>query len=270
MVEIGPLADLLRGRGVAVLTGAGCSTDSGIPDYRGGGTRRRATNPIQYRSFVDSEATRQRYWARSVLGWPKIRDARPNAGHRAIARLEQAGVFRSLITQNVDGLHQAAGSPSPVELHGNLGSVRCLDCGALSSRDELQARLLDLNPGWTDQAAELAPDGDAHLEAVDRFRVARCCSCGGRLKPHVVFFGEAVPVDRVERAYAAVEATDVLLVIGSSLAVFSGYRFVRAAAKRGQPVAIVNLGDTRGDSEAALKLESPIGTLLPALASALA
>lgn len=265
--EVERLVGLLRGRRVAVLTGAGCSTDSGIPDYRGPGTRRRARNPIQYRAFLRDADTRRRYWARSLVGWTRIQGARPNAGHAALARLEWAGVASGVITQNVDRLHHRAGSRRVTELHGALAEVRCLDCGGLEPRAELQDRLLELNPGFTERHAAMLPDGDAELpEALVReLRVAGCVDCGGTLKPNVVFFGENVPRPVVDHAFGVVEAADALLVVGSSLAVFSGLRFVRRAAERGLPVAIVNLGETRGDALATVRLAAPIGQVLPAL-----
>lgn len=265
------LVDLLRGRRLAVLTGAGCSTESGIPDYRGEGTRRRARNPIQYRAFVTDAAVRARYWARSTLGWPRFAKARPNPGHYALARLEQAGLLVGLITQNVDRLHHRAGSRRVLELHGSLATVRCLTCGHAIDRDAFQQWLLELNPGWSAHAAELAPDGDADLpdELTTRFRVPDCPRCGGILKPDVVFFGENVPRERVEAARRIVAAADVLLVAGSSLAVYSGYRFVLEAARQRKPIALVNLGPTRGDALATLRLEGRTGEVLPRLAAAL-
>ncbi|MCB9796850.1 MAG: NAD-dependent deacetylase, partial [Alphaproteobacteria bacterium] len=190
---VDPLAQLLRGRRVLALTGAGCSTESGIPDYRGPETARRARNPIRFQDFVKSPEGRQRYWARSFVGWPRIAEARPNAGHRALAALEQRGLLSGLITQNVDRLHQAAGSRAVIELHGALAEVICLGCGRLSKRADLQARLAALNPGFGRRDAEAAPDGDADLIEVTDFQVAGCGQCGGDLKPHVVFFGENVP-----------------------------------------------------------------------------
>lgn len=264
------LADLLRGRRVAVLSGAGCSTESGIPDYRGPETRRRARNPVQYQAFMTDPGARVRYWARSTVGWPRFRQARPNAGHAALAHLEAAGVVYGVVTQNVDRLHQAAGSRRVVELHGALAEVRCLTCGALSSREAHQRRLAALNPGWAPRTAELAPDGDAELGDVAGFLVPACRDCGGVLKPNVVFFGESVPRATVEAAYALVAEADVLLVVGSSLAVYSGYRFVRWAAQAARPVAIVTLGATRGDALATLRVEARLGEALPRLAAALA
>ncbi|WP_346016998.1 NAD-dependent protein deacetylase [Pseudenhygromyxa sp. WMMC2535] len=268
--QLDALAAMLRGRRVLALTGAGCSTESGIPDYRGEGTRARARNPVKFDRYVGDPAARRRYWARAMIGWPKFCAARPNAGHAALAALEAEGFISGLITQNVDRLHHAAGSREVVELHGALAEVRCLSCGAIEARADLQARLEQLNPGWLDAErlrAPMAPDGDADLEdpALARFRVADCLRCAGLLKPNVVFFGEAVPAPVVERGYAMVDAAEALLVLGSSLAVFSGLRFVRRAAARELPVAIVNLGPTRGDPLASLRLGARVGELLPQL-----
>lgn len=258
---------LTRGRRLVALTGAGCSTDSGIPDYRGPG--RPLRRPIQHRDFLSSEASRARYWARSAVGWPRFRAAEPNAGHRALAALEGAGALAGLITQNVDGLHQAAGSRRVVELHGALCEVACLGCGALHARDEVQGWLEALNPGCAEAGVQDAPDGDAELDAPEGFVVPACPACGGVLKPHVVFFGDNVPRPRVDEAWALFDEGEVLVVVGSSLAVFSGYRFVRRAAERGVPVLIVNQGPTRGDALAAVVWPAPIGEALPALAAAL-
>lgn len=265
------LADLLRGRRFVALTGAGCSTTSGIPDYRGPGTRERARNPVKYRAFVSDADARRRYWARSVAGWPRFVAARPNPAHVALAELERAGRLAGIITQNVDRLHQAAGSRRVVELHGALEEVRCLDCGGLEPRARLQERLTALNPEHDPGGATPAPDGDAELPAqdVDGFRVAPCERCGGVLKPHVVFFGENVPAPTVDAAYALLAGGDALVVAGSSLAVFSGYRFLRAAKQRGLPVAIVNLGPTRGEELADVRVEEDVTEALPWLASAL-
>jgi NAD+-dependent protein deacetylase sirtuin 4 len=269
--DIVRLADLLRGRRLAVLTGAGCSTESGIPDYRGPGTRRRARNPIQYRAFVRDAETRRRYWARSLAGWERIRGARPNAGHVALAAMEGAGHIGGLITQNVDRLHHAAGSRSVIELHGALAEARCMACGAIESREALQRRLLALNPGFAGVGATMLPDGDMALpeDLVRDFRVASCRACAGHLKPNVVFFGENVPRPVVDAAFGYLDAAQALLVAGSSLAVFSGFRFVRRAAEIGLPVAIVNLGETRGDPLATLRVRGRLGEALPALAEAL-
>ena len=272
------LLDLLRDRRVVALVGAGCSTESGIPDYRGPQSPMRDRKPMQYREFVGSAAGRARYWARSAIGWQRVAAARPNAAHEALARLEAGGVVRGVITQNVDGLHHAAGSRHVVELHGSLASVRCLSCDGAVARAEFQQRLMALNRAWSDETAGFsardaasAPDGDAELlaAAYARFQVPPCDACGGVLKPDVVFFGENVPKARVDAAWALFAAADVLLVVGSSLTVFSGRRFVYGAQKAGVPIAIVNLGPTRADECAALKVEAPVGTALPRLAEAL-
>jgi len=255
----------VRRRKLAVLTGAGCSTESGIPDYRGPGTARRARKPVQYRQFVDDAAWRQRYWARAAVGWERIARARPNPAHEALAAWSES--LTSLITQNVDGLHQAAGSAGVIELHGSLHRVVCMSCGKREARDQLQERLSLLNPGWErHRGVEAAPDGDAELDSVSGFRVAACLTCGGPLKPDVVFFGESVPRPRVHRALAAVDDAEALLVVGSSLTVYSGYRFVRRAHQRQIPVAILSLGPTRGDPLATVKVEARAGDLLPRLA----
>lgn len=269
--DVERLISLMRGRRAAVLTGAGCSTESGIPDYRGPETRRRARSPMRFSAFLGDDEARRRYWARSVIGWPRMAGARPNAAHTAIRRMQESGTVRGLVTQNVDRLHHAAGSEDAIELHGALAEVRCLECGDVSSREALQRRLLTLNPGWAEQQAEIAPDGDAELlpSLIERFRVADCLRCEGPLKPNVVFFGESVPRERVEDAYRAVEDADVLLVVGSSLAVFSGYRFVRRAAERGIPVAMINLGESRGDTYAEVNVQARAGMVLPRLAAAL-
>lgn len=265
------LIGLLRGRRVVALTGAGCSTESGIPDYRGPDTPPRARPPLQHREFVELEAARRRYWARSLLGWPRLAAARPNAGHAALATLEHAGAVVGLITQNVDGLHHGAGSREVVELHGALRRVRCLACGEVTARDELQRRLGAANPAWLARSGGVAPDGDADLvedDAAD-FEVAACTSCGGVLMPDVVFFGGSVPRPTLDAAWATFDRAEVLLVVGSSLAVFSGYRFVRRAAERGVPVAILNQGPTRGDPHATLRVDARAGEALTAIARAL-
>jgi NAD-dependent SIR2 family protein deacetylase len=265
------LGDVLRGRKIVVLTGAGCSTESGIPDYRGPETRRTERNPIRYRAFVSDARARQHYWARSAIGWPTFAAATPNAGHSALAHLEAVGRVRGVITQNVDGLHQDAGSVRVTELHGALDEVRCLRCGRIEARDRLQTRLLEANPGWTDHAAAVAPDGDADLGpgATDAFAVPACTSCGGVLKPNVVFFGESVPEASVAEAWALMDEAEALLVAGSSLAVFSGFRFVRWAAAEGLPIGIVNLGPTRGDDLATVRVNGRTGAVLPRLVRAL-
>lgn len=265
------LIEFIRGKQIVVLSGAGCSTESGIPDYRGPEARGRKRNPIQYRAFITDPETRARYWARSAIGWPRFASFQPNPGHRALASLEKAGIVRGIITQNVDRLHQAAGSRNVVEIHGALDEVNCLNCQALESRDALQERILDLNPGWLNRSAELAPDGDAELpdELTHSFRVPSCLYCGGVLKPGVIFFGENVPRHCVDTAFRMLESGDVLLVVGSSLSVYSGYRFVRKAAELEMPVGIVNLGPTRGDDLAQIRINDRIGVVLPYLAHAL-
>lgn len=272
-MPVAALADLLRERRVVALTGAGCSTESGIPDYRGLDTPPRTRPPIQHREFVDKPDARRRYWARSLLGWPRLAAAAPNDGHRALAAMEQAGLLAGLITQNVDSLHARAGSRSVVELHGALARVRCLACDAITSRDELQARLVAANPGWLDRAHDVAvaPDGDAELpdELVADFAVASCTACDGVLMPDVVFFGGSVPRPTLDAAWSTFDRAEVLLVVGSSLAVFSGYRFVRRAAERGVPVAILNRGPTRGDDHAALRVDARAGAALTELACTL-
>ena len=261
------LASLMRGRRTVVLSGAGISTESGIPDYRGPDGSLRARKPMTYQQFVGSEQARRRYWARSAVGWERVASARPNAGHRALAAMEAAGHVGGVITQNVDGLHQAAGSRRVLELHGALADVRCLSCGSVERRDTYQDRLLRANPGWDAQPGRAAPDGDVDLApGVDSgFSVPGCRACGGVMKPDVVFFGENVPRGRVDAAFAMVDQAQVLLVAGSSLAVFSGFRFVERAAKDGTPVAIVNRGQTRGDAMAAVRLEGRLGDVLPRL-----
>jgi NAD-dependent SIR2 family protein deacetylase len=270
-VQLETAAEILGRGGVLVLSGAGVSTDSGIPDYRGPESSRRKRAPTKHKEFVKLPEARRRYWARSSIGWPMVRSAEPNRGHRALAELERQGPVRSLITQNVDGLHQAAGSGNVLELHGSLYDVRCLDCGMYESRDSVQQRITELNPGWPGTNGEIAPDGDVELPpgAEEAFRVPACRRCGGVLKPEVVFFGDSVPRERVDRAWSMYAAASSLLVVGSSLAVYSGYRFVRAAAKEGKPVIIINDGETRGDRHAVVKLEGRIAEILPALAARL-
>jgi NAD-dependent SIR2 family protein deacetylase len=247
---------------VAVLTGAGISTESGIPDYRGETGRQRAATPMTYQEFTGSSAARQRYWARSHLGWRQIADVLPNDGHRAVATLQQHGVLSGVITQNVDGLHQAAGATDVLELHGGLDRVVCLGCGRLSARTELEQRLTAANADWQRTGLSLKPDGDVDLDDTTGFAVVDCRLCGGLLKPHVVFFGETVPRDRVDRALATVAGARTLLVLGSSLTVMSGYRFVLSAKKQGKAVVIVNRGPTRGDAQADLKVDGSLGVVL--------
>ncbi|GHE91521.1 NAD-dependent protein deacetylase [Amycolatopsis deserti] len=268
------LDDVVRiaeGGGVVVLSGAGLSTESGIPDYRGETGSLRRHTPMTYQEFVAAEHARQRYWARSHLGWRTIARARPNDGHRAVAALRAAGVVGGVITQNVDGLHQAAGTPDVVELHGSLDRVVCLSCRALTPREELDRRLREANPDFTATATRINPDGDVDLadSAVRGFRVVPCRSCAGVLKPDVVFFGENVEPSRVDRCYRLVEQASALLVLGSSLTVMSGLRFVRRAAEAGKPVAIINRGPTRGDKYASVRVDLPLGHALPELAARL-
>ncbi|WP_242614367.1 NAD-dependent protein deacetylase [Actinomadura roseirufa] len=265
------LADLVAGGGVVVLSGAGLSTESGIPDYRGETGRRRRAEPMTFQRFTGSAEARRRYWARSHLGWRHVTDARPNGGHRAVAELQRRGLVTGIITQNVDGLHQAAGARDVVELHGALARVLCLACGDRTSRAHLERRLGDANPDWDARADVINPDGDAVLDdaLVESFRVVDCDRCGGLLKPDVIFFGENVPPARVRDCYALTEAAGALLVLGSSLTVLSGYRFVRHAARHGVPIAIVNQGATRGDEHALVTLDAPLGGALAGLLTAL-
>ncbi|WP_051499360.1 NAD-dependent protein deacetylase [Nocardia sp. BMG51109] len=260
--------ELIAGRRVAVLTGAGMSTDSGIPDYRGPDSPPR--NPMTYQQFVGDPAFRQRYWARNHVGWRRMDAARPNPGHRALARLERAGVVTGVITQNVDLLHTKAGSRRVLDLHGTYARVRCLQCGDLVSRMSLADRLEAANPGFAEAAVtnglEVAPDADAVVVDTDSFRMVDCAHCGGMLKPDIVYFGENVPKDRVADAYAMVDDAEVLLVAGSSLTVMSGLRFVRHASKTGRAVVIVNRGATRGDDLATLTLDAGCSPVLSALA----
>ncbi|QXG74936.1 NAD-dependent protein deacetylase [Modestobacter sp. L9-4] len=270
LAGVAELTDLLADGGALVLSGAGLSTDSGIPDYRGATGSLRRHTPMTYQTFTRDPRGRHRYWARSFVGWRQIGDARPNAGHRAVAALQQAGCVGEVITQNVDGLHQAGGARDVLELHGGLDRTVCLACGDVASRAALDVRLRAVNPGFRPEATdEVNPDGDVELpeEALDGFVMVDCLACGsGPLKPDVVFFGETVPRDRVDRCFALVEEARSLVVLGSSLTVMSGYRFVIAAAKRGIPVAIVNSGPTRGDAKATLRVDAPLGEVLPELA----
>jgi NAD-dependent SIR2 family protein deacetylase len=259
---------LLRSHPFVALTGAGVSTDSGIPDYRGPNSPARM--PMTYQEFVSGHAAQQRYWARSHLGWGRMRRACPNPGHVALASLEAAGAVQLLVTQNVDGLHEAAGGVRLVALHGRIAEVVCLSCRETTSRASLHERLTRLNPGFADThaAAVVRPDGDVELDDTTDFVVPACTACGGALKPHVVFFGENVPKARVARCYDAVDAAEALLVAGSSLTVMSGFRFVRHAHRRGIPVVIVNRGATRADELATYKLDLGCSTFLPELSGA--
>ena len=265
--SVSSVADLLAGKRLFVLGGAGVSTESGIPDYRGPESSKRPRNPMRYGQFVGSEAARKRYWARSFVGWRRVAGAKPNAAHRALASLERHGLISGLVTQNVDGLHQAAGSRRVLELHGSLAAVRCLACSGLVSRRTLQGELSALNPETTAEVLGYAPDGDAELpERLEAdFIVPPCPRCGGVLKPDVVFFGENVPKARVLRAYDLLAGADALLAVGTSLTVFSGYRFVVQAVREGKPVVILNDGETRGDADATLKLGGRLGAVLPEL-----
>ena len=260
---------ILAGRGVVVLSGAGLSTESGIPDYRGATGSLRRHTPMTYQDFVGTEDARRRYWARSHLGWRTIARARPNAGHHAVAALAAAGTVSGVITQNVDGLHHAAGTADAIELHGSLDRVICLACRRTSPREELDVRLRAANPDFQDASTRINPDGDVELadEAVTGFHTVPCDACGtGILKPDVVFFGENVPKPRVEQCYELVDDARALLVLGSSLTVMSGLRFVKYAAKNAKPVAIINQGQTRGDSFAAVRVDVPLGPALTWLA----
>lgn len=257
-------------RRLVALTGAGCSTESGIPDYRDERGDWKRARPVMYREFLADARIRRRYWARSTLGWRHVRRAQPSGAHRGLAALEAAGKLHWLITQNVDGLHEQAGSRRVIALHGRLDRVGCLDCGAEEARADFQRRLEGLNEGWIDQEAAAAPDGDASLEssAWETFEVPACKRCAGLMKPGVVFFGESVPRERVAAAMQRVGEADALLVAGSSLMVFSGLRFVREAARAGLPMAAVNLGRTRGDDLFSVKLAASCGATLERLAAA--
>jgi NAD-dependent SIR2 family protein deacetylase len=265
--RVAELAGWVADGDVVVLSGAGLSTESGIPDYRGPSGATRRTTPMTYQTFTRDPVARRRYWARSHLGWRTIGDARPNAGHRAVARLQDLALLHGIVTQNVDGLHQAGGARAVVELHGNLARIVCLDCGCRSSRAELESRLTAANPDFAAVAAGINPDGDAELDdaELDGFTVVDCTACGGMLKPDVVYFGETVPPERVGRSFELVCAARTLLVLGSSLTVMSGRRFVLRAAKQGIRVAIVNQGVTRGDPYAGLVVDAPLGLVLPEL-----
>ncbi|MDZ4266960.1 MAG: NAD-dependent deacetylase, partial [Mycobacterium sp.] len=271
-MEAPELVALLRGKRVAVLTGAGLSTDSGIPDYRGPDSP--PSNPMTIRQFTSDPAFRQRYWARNHIGWRHMHATLPNAGHRALAALERAGVVTGVITQNVDLLHTKAGSRAVVNLHGTYAQVVCLTCGHILTREQLASELERLNPGFSDRAEAIggiavAPDADAMVTETASFRFLDCPCCAGMLKPNIVYFGESVPKEIVEEAYSVVDGADALLVAGSSLTVYSGYRFVRHAAARGVPIAIVNRGPTRGDDLATVKIDNGCSPMLALLADEL-
>ncbi|MCV7254874.1 NAD-dependent deacetylase [Mycobacterium hackensackense] len=271
-MEAPELVSALSGLRLAVLTGAGMSTDSGIPDYRGPDSP--PSNPMTIAQFTSDPVFRQRYWARNHVGWRHMDDTRPNAGHRALAAMEEAGVVTGLITQNVDLLHTKAGSRQVVNLHGTYAQVVCLGCGYTMSRAALAGELEALNPGFIERAEQVggiavAPDADAVVTDTSTFRYLDCPRCGGMLKPDIVYFGESVPKERVAQAFSLVEAAEALLVAGSSLTVFSGYRFVRYAAAAGMPIAIINRGPTRGDAQATVKVEGGCSELLTLLAGEL-
>ena len=270
--DLEAVLDLLRGRRFAVLTGAGVSTDSGIPDYRGPDSPPRS--PMTYQQFIGDEAFRRHYWARNHVGWRHVERTSPNAGHRALTRLEQAGLVTGIVTQNVDTLHVVAGATNVVDLHGSFDRVVCLDCGTVVSRESLAARLEEANPGFVESIGdvadiEIAPDADAVIETTAHFRPVACEVCGGILKPDIVYFGEMVPKARVARAFEIVDEAEALLVAGSSLTVHSGRRFVTRAAKAGIPVIIVNRGETRGDALATLTVDAGATQTLEAIADAL-
>ena len=263
---------LSRTSSLAVLSGAGVSTLSGIPDYRDRDGNWKQSEPIQYGEFVASAAARRRYWARSFVGWQRFSLAEPNPAHRALAELESNGRVDTLITQNVDGLHSAAGSRQVINLHGDLSKVICLQCNTVRERDEFQRMLGEANPGWRAEVSAWRADGDAELAggATADFAVPGCPRCDGILKPDVVMFGESVPKDRVQEAMDAVDRADALLVVGSSLMVFSGSRFARHAKAGGKPIAIVNQGCTRADDIASLKVDDDCAKVLPAVIAAVA
>lgn len=271
--ELDRLTALIERQGVIVVSGAGMSTDSGIPDYRGpSGAALRRHAPMTFQSFTRDSEARHRYWARSHVGWPMMRDALPNSAHRAVAALEGDGALCGVITQNVDGLHGAAGSRRVVDLHGRLDQVICLDCRDVTPRNDLARRLDDANPGWRYRPGVTNPDGDVELsdDDIHGFVMVPCERCGGVLKPDVVYFGENVPNARVTTAYAMVEEADALLVLGSSLHVYSGRRFVTRARERGLPIAIVNQGPTKGDDLADIRIDAPLGDVLPQLINGMA
>jgi NAD-dependent SIR2 family protein deacetylase len=256
-----------RSHQLLVLTGAGCSTESGIPDYRDRDGAWKRKQPMSYQEFIGSHEAQQRYWARAVIGWKRLRNVQPNRSHRVLARLERLGRVQSVITQNVDGLHQSAGSIQVLDLHGRIDAVECLRCRRSSHREPLQQRLEQLNPQWSERAALMAPDGDAVIDEADcgAFQIAGCEHCEGPLKPAVVFFGESIPSERVARAERSVQTADALLVVGSSLMVYSGYRLVRSAHDLGLPIMIINQGKTRADALVSSRLEGQCGLILERL-----
>ena len=258
-------------RNVMVITGAGCSTGSGIDDYRDREGQWKRAQPVQHQDFVSSVDARRRYWARSMLGWPVVAAAEPNAAHLALADLQRLGCVQRLVTQNVDGLHQRAGSQAVIDLHGRLDRVRCMSCGTLSSRQALQEQLVNLNPSIAVRRFRAAPDGDADVElcSTDAIQVPECERCGGLLKPDVVFYGDSVPKPVVADVFAATEAADALLVVGSSLMVFSSFRFCRKAHELRTPMAAINLGKTRADEWFATKVEADCTEVLPAVVARL-
>jgi len=260
-MSVEALAEMFAAGGVAVLSGAGISTESGIPDYRGESGSRRRSSPMTHQEFERDPGARHRYWARSHVGWRRFAQARPNVAHRALAHLEKAGLIDGVITQNVDGLHQAAGSARVIDLHGRLDRVVCLQCGEQSSRWDLDARIESANRDWQPTAIQHQADGDAELtpDALAAFRMVHCATCGGALKPDVVYFGDSVPSARVHEASGLVDSARALVVLGSSLQVFSGRRFVARAVQQGTPVAIVNQGPTRCDADADIRIDAPLG-----------
>jgi NAD-dependent SIR2 family protein deacetylase len=263
------LTEFIANHRVLVLSGAGCSTESGIPDYRGAGRPEPPRVPIQHAEFLRDPQVRQRYWARASLGWSRFSSVKPNSGHVSLAELEASGRMLGVITQNVDRLHQAAGSRRVVELHGALADVICLGCGNLESRSSVHQRLIERNPNWLERAADMAPDGDAEISAelVTHFEVVDCQKCGGVLKPAVVFFGGNVAPSTLQNAWSMFDEANALLVLGSSLAVYSGFRFARRASERRMPLAIVNQGPTRADSlPLTLRIDARLGEILPRVA----
>jgi NAD-dependent SIR2 family protein deacetylase len=266
--HVSAAASIISRGGVVVLSGAGLSTESGIPDYRGpSGAYTRNHTPITYQLFRDDPRGRHRYWARSFIGWPMMRDMQPNSGHLAVAALESTGLINGVITQNVDSLHSKAGSSSVIDLHGRLDTVMCMACGLRGSREALHDRIAAVNAGWEGAATRINPDGDVDLpeSSVDAFTMVDCTACGGPLKPDVVYFGESVPPARVSDSYAMVDSASSLLVLGSSLHVYSGRRFVTHAHKLGLPIVIINQGETKADDLASVRLDAPLGSTLTSL-----